>query len=157
MSSPVSLAATAPMTPCCTRESALTRLFALAQVCQDFLHPLSPSLLFHQFSSVYLSLSHSNFTHSCTSTHHTCFSFLFSSATCSGGKEWQDCGTACPPTCDNYNTTIICTTQCVSGCFCPEGMVDHNGECVDPSACPGMPTEVYLYPFLHFTLSLSLS
>ena len=56
---------------------------------------------------------------------------------CSGGKEWQDCGTACPLTCDNYNTTFGCTEQCVSGCFCPQGLVDLYGVCVDPSYCSG--------------------
>ena len=105
---------------------------------------LSPSLPLSNFP-LFISLSHSNFTHSCTSTHHTYFTFLFSSATCSGGKEWQDCGTACPLTCDNYNTTIICTTQCVSGCFCPQGMVDHNGECIAPSDCVGMLSTLVCY------------
>jgi len=56
---------------------------------------------------------------------------------CSGGKEWQDCGTACPPTCYNYNSTFSCIPLCVSSCFCPQGTVDHNGECVNPSQCPG--------------------
>ena len=58
-------------------------------------------------------------------------------ATCSGGKEWQDCGTACPLTCYNYNSTFSCISLCVPGCFCPQGTVDHNGECVNPSQCPG--------------------
>ena len=47
----------------------------------------------------------------------------------------RECGTACPTTCDNYNTTIICTEQCVPGCFCPQGTVELFGVCVDPSQC----------------------
>ena len=61
---------------------------------------------------------------------------------CSGGKVWSDCGTACPTTCDNYGSRIICTALCRSGCFCPPGTVDHNGVCVDPSQCPAsMPSD----------------
>ena len=63
--------------------------------------------------------------------------YLHPPATCPGGKEWQDCGTLCPLTCDNYNFTSSCPDQCVPGCFCPEGTVDFNGVCVDPSICPG--------------------
>ena len=51
---------------------------------------------------------------------------------------WRECGTACPPTCDNYNTTVVCSQGCVSGCFCPEGKVELEGVCVDPFQCPGM-------------------
>ena len=58
-------------------------------------------------------------------------------ANCTGGKEWNTCGTACPLTCDNYETDIACTRQCVQDCFCPEGKVDLNGVCVEPSICSG--------------------
>ena len=44
------------------------------------------------------------------------------------------CGSACPPTCDSSN--VACTFNCVPGCFCPSGMVDHNGTCIDPLQCP---------------------
>ena len=47
----------------------------------------------------------------------------------------RECGSACPTTCDNYNTTVICTEQCVPGCFCPPGTVELSGVCVDPSQC----------------------
>ena len=63
---------------------------------------------------------------------------------CSGGKVWSDCGTACPTTCDNYNTTVVCTLQCVRGCFCPQGKVDLNGVCVNSSMCSGQ----YLYTII---------
>ncbi|XP_065159929.1 mucin-6-like isoform X2 [Atheta coriaria] len=53
-------------------------------------------------------------------------------------REYDECGTACPPTCQNLNeTSVICTDQCVSGCFCKYPYVeDDNGECVDPCECP---------------------
>ena len=57
---------------------------------------------------------------------------------CTGGKEWLECGTACPLTCDNYdNPPFACTLQCVQGCFCPAGKVDLNGVCVESSTCAG--------------------
>ena len=63
-----------------------------------------------------------------------------------GGKVWQECGTACPPTCDTYRYGAVfpCTEQCVSGYFCPEGKVDHNGLCIDPSECPGVYIRTYI-------------
>ena len=78
----------------------------------------------------------------------------FPAATCTGGKEWQDCGTACPLTCDNYeNPQTICTLECVSDCFCPEGKVDVNGVCVNPSACPGGFDITFVFVVLaHFSL-----
>ena len=104
-------------------------------------------------STPFYTLLSLSLSHSLTCMHiHTPYlvHFLFSSATCSGGKEWQDCGTACPLTCDNYNTTIACTEQCVSGCFCPQGMVDYNGECIAPSECVGMLSTLvcYLYWYI---------
>ena len=40
-------------------------------------------------------------------------------------------------TCDNFeNLPIICTRQCVLGCFCPSGQVELGDGCVDPSNCP---------------------
>ena len=55
---------------------------------------------------------------------------------CPPGKEYTECGTACPLTCDNYGEPLPCTLQCVQGCFCPSGMVENGDECVAPSDCP---------------------
>ena len=57
--------------------------------------------------------------------------------TCSGGKEWNECGSACPLTCDNYQEPVFCTRQCVRGCFCPQGKVDLSGVCVNTTTCAG--------------------
>ena len=67
------------------------------------------------------------------------------SDTCSGGKEWQQCATACPLTCDNYDTVPVnCTESCIERCACPEGKVELDGVCVEPSTCASM-LEVALY------------
>ena len=54
---------------------------------------------------------------------------------------FNECGSACTSalTCETYATRdeIACDAVCVEGCFCPEGMVDMNGVCINPEDCPG--------------------
>lgn len=63
--------------------------------------------------------------------------------TCPDGEVYNNCGTACPDTCENYQDTgRVCTEQCVKGCFCPEGQVRNSeGKCILPDKCPEQPTE----------------
>ena len=58
---------------------------------------------------------------------------------------YQQCGPLCPQTCDNIGTSN-CIGGCAEGCFCPDGQVFLNGQCVNPIACPG---EFYVYLQLH--------
>ena len=37
----------------------------------------------------------------------------------------------------------MCTRQCVPGCFCPNGKVLHEGECIDPDDCTCLDGKVY--------------
>jgi len=57
--------------------------------------------------------------------------------TCSLSHEvYNACGTACPLTCDNYNTPPACTEQCVPGCYCEDGYFRNSkGNCVTKSEC----------------------
>ncbi|CAJ0915572.1 unnamed protein product [Ranitomeya imitator] len=48
------------------------------------------------------------------------------SSGCKAGEEYKDCGTACPPTCDNMGRVGVCTFNCVPGCFCKEGTVRND-------------------------------
>jgi hypothetical protein len=54
--------------------------------------------------------------------------------------EYTECGSTCPPTCDDERNPIrkfrICSTMCRRGCFCKQGFVlENNGKCVKPETC----------------------
>ena len=49
---------------------------------------------------------------------------------------YQQCGQACPQTCDMED--VECVGGCVEGCFCPSGKVLWNGNCIDASECAGI-------------------
>ncbi|XP_060104212.1 SCO-spondin-like [Heteronotia binoei] len=58
---------------------------------------------------------------------------------CDHGLEYDPCGPACPPSCENFGLEPPEHCQsiaCTEGCFCPEGKVLHDGRCIDPSECP---------------------
>ncbi|XP_002735503.1 uncharacterized protein LOC100369035 [Saccoglossus kowalevskii] len=49
---------------------------------------------------------------------------------------YKTCGPACPATCDEPNPVGECTTQCVEGCFCEDGLIfDTGGICIPQSSC----------------------
>ncbi|XP_071788249.1 uncharacterized protein [Asterias amurensis] len=57
---------------------------------------------------------------------------------CRDGKIYQECGTACPMTCENVRSDelIGCPAICIQGCFCPPGSVlDSDGMCVKQRQC----------------------
>lgn len=35
--------------------------------------------------------------------------------------------------------TTTASFECNQGCFCPDGTVDHDGNCIPPEQCPKMP------------------
>eukprot|EP00795_Rhopilema_esculentum_P014538 gene14538-5605_t len=55
---------------------------------------------------------------------------------CSEGREYQECASSCPKTCQTINRNIICQETCVDGCFCPENKVENMGMCIEESECP---------------------
>lgn len=65
---------------------------------------------------------------------------------CPEDREYQECGNPCNHRCPDAAVHCL-KTRCRPGCYCKEGLVEINGECVDPSNCPGVeccgPNEVY--------------
>ncbi|XP_072011165.1 serine protease inhibitor swm-1-like isoform X1 [Engystomops pustulosus] len=58
---------------------------------------------------------------------------------CPKNQVWNDCGSACPTTCDNVGIKgRICTMNCVRGCVCqsPYILSGESGSCVLPEQCP---------------------
>ncbi|XP_070504619.1 keratin-associated protein 10-4-like [Chironomus tepperi] len=47
---------------------------------------------------------------------------------------WNDCGSACEPTCSEQPAG--CIEMCISKCVCEEGYVLHEGACILKSDCP---------------------
>ncbi|XP_006877059.1 PREDICTED: mucin-5AC [Chrysochloris asiatica] len=60
---------------------------------------------------------------------------------CPFNMEHRECGLPCADTCSNLEHAQLCEDHCVSGCFCPEGMVfddiNQNG-CVPTTQCSCM-------------------
>ncbi|XP_075047750.1 SCO-spondin-like [Mixophyes fleayi] len=55
---------------------------------------------------------------------------------CGENKEFNECGSACPTNCSQYNAHPICTEQCVHGCFCRKDYLpDESGRCVPRNLC----------------------
>ncbi|CAF0930009.1 unnamed protein product [Rotaria sordida] len=60
---------------------------------------------------------------------------------CTINEEYQQCGSACPPTCYDYSYPLpkepqACIAMCKPGCFCKQGYYRaKNDECVRPEKC----------------------
>ena len=63
--------------------------------------------------------------------------FILIAVECPAGMVYQQCGSLCVQTCDNINNDTICEGGCAEGCFCPDGEVLFEGECVNPTRCTG--------------------
>jgi len=59
----------------------------------------------------------------------------FCEATCPEGMEHKECGDACHRTCRNKDANLNCASECVDGCFCPEGTVLDGDKCVPETEC----------------------
>ena len=83
---------------------------------------------------------------------------MYTAVDCPGGLEYQECGSACPVTCENHAIPPVCLDICVDGCFCPPGQVLLNSTsiiCVAVEDCPGMYVAVYHLLYNCYCLQLS--
>ena len=68
------------------------------------------------------------------------FSFLFSDVAteeCIGDLVWNDCGSPCTATCDNYKD-LVCIERCDRRCECPRDRpILRDGRCIKEEQCPG--------------------
>ncbi|RWS24569.1 Zonadhesin-like protein, partial [Leptotrombidium deliense] len=66
--------------------------------------------------------------------------FTFNPSDCTPDEEFVRCGSVCHPTCESIfksEDSLICTKQCVIGCFCRRGLLrDKSGKCIPREACP---------------------
>uniref|UniRef100_A0A2C9M9G4 Hemocytin n=1 Tax=Biomphalaria glabrata TaxID=6526 RepID=A0A2C9M9G4_BIOGL len=53
---------------------------------------------------------------------------------CPNNMVYKECGSSCAKDCTNVNSVCPDTT-CVDGCFCPDGQVLHNGNCIPTTDC----------------------
>lgn len=60
---------------------------------------------------------------------------LLTALTCPPNMVFKDCGSSCPPTCDDPNGSHLCVEQCMEGCFCEEGFVADGDNCIKPHEC----------------------
>ncbi|XP_078511462.1 otogelin-like protein isoform X1 [Lissotriton helveticus] len=64
-------------------------------------------------------------------------------ASCGLLKHYEECGTACPKNCKNWNTDGKCKDDaCLAGCFCNEGLVleyEDSEYCVAQDKCDSCP------------------
>ncbi|CAF4115673.1 unnamed protein product, partial [Rotaria sordida] len=67
---------------------------------------------------------------------------------CSKNEVYNPCGSSCPPSCKDLcypQKHKLCTLQCVSGCFCKEGLYrTEGGKCVVPKECCQDGNEEYM-------------
>ncbi|RWS22447.1 scavenger receptor cysteine-rich protein-like protein [Leptotrombidium deliense] len=59
---------------------------------------------------------------------------------CGKNEHWSRCDTTCPRTCEHVirgqkDEDIVCTLDCMSGCFCNDGYVRKGKRCVRESEC----------------------
>ena len=62
-------------------------------------------------------------------------------AVCVAEQQYQACGPCIKKSCvnkDGYDASLAkgAIEMTCEGCYCPEGMVEHKGACIDPKECP---------------------
>ena len=78
--------------------------------------------------------------HICDADHYC----IYIGVECPAGMVYQQCGPVCPQTCENQECE---GGGCAEGCFCPDGMVLSNSECINKTDCQGNLRHSYMYGY----------
>lgn len=63
--------------------------------------------------------------------------FFFIVAMCEEGRVYKECSKMPEKSCgDDPEESDPSSSDCLQGCFCPDGQVDNDGKCVPPEKCP---------------------
>lgn len=60
---------------------------------------------------------------------------FFEALQCNNGRIYKACGPSFEQSCGSASEDII-GTNCIEGCFCPDGTIQHDGECIRLDECP---------------------
>lgn len=63
------------------------------------------------------------------------FPFLSKAIPCENGRIYKSCGPTFEPSCGSADADVI-GNNCNEGCFCPDGTVQLDGDCVRRDECP---------------------
>lgn len=55
---------------------------------------------------------------------------------CENGREYKECSKVSELSCDSVGEEETSSSECLEGCFCPDGTVEHEGECIPKESCP---------------------
>lgn len=69
----------------------------------------------------------------------TNFIFMIEAVQCPAGQIFEECGDECYRTCTDIQLDDKCTSSCVEGCRCPNGLsLNDQHECIPTKMCPCM-------------------
>ena len=90
-----------------------------------------------------------------THWYHHCLTFSGQGVHCPAGQEYSVCGDSCSYSCHSKALNKNCTSRCVEGCACPEGLtLDADGTKLDNSLwyiCKSQQEHVCRPPHAHVT------
>ncbi|XP_055298923.1 mucin-6-like isoform X2 [Sitodiplosis mosellana] len=55
---------------------------------------------------------------------------------CENGREYKECSKVSEQSCGSAAEEETSSSECFEGCFCPDGTVENEGECIPKESCP---------------------
>ncbi|KAL0962571.1 hypothetical protein UPYG_G00341890 [Umbra pygmaea] len=69
---------------------------------------------------------------------------------CPAHSHYEECGSACPPTCQDPDAHLKCKVSCVEACICDNGYLRSGNKCVPNSQCGCQYNGYYVEPGTSF-------